>query len=131
MYLEYRKTLIGKNDRPGGRLLLRDTKRKGTSMDFNSVGYRVKKLAKNADVDASSHTPRRLYCTNLAEDNPLEVVKANMRHAFVSTTVNHYLTARPAQKKRAADSAADKLTTKRVNFRNRFYRSRNRRFSER
>lgn len=108
-YLEYRKTLIGEHDRSDGKLLLRNTKRKGTPMDFNSVGYAVKKLAKGADVDASCHTLRRLYCTNLAEDNPLEVVKANMRHSFVSTTIDHYLTARPSQKRNAADSVADKL----------------------
>ena len=108
-YLEYRKTLIGETDRSEGKLLLRNSKKKGTPMDFNSVGYAVKKLARNADVNASCHTLRRLFCTNLAEDNPLEVVKASMRHSFVSTTVDHYLTARPSQKRNAADSIADKL----------------------
>ena len=108
-YLEYRKTLIGERDRSEGKLLLRNSKKKGTPMDFNSVGYAVKKLAKKAEVRASCHTLRRLFCTNLAEDNPLEVVKANMRHSFASTTVDHYLTARPVQKKKAANRAADKL----------------------
>ncbi len=74
------------------------------------VGELVSQAAMRVGIDATCHTLRRLYCTNLLDNGfELDNVRRMMRHASVETTLQSYVYPDPRKLKTATDSVDDAL----------------------
>ncbi|KUE73258.1 hypothetical protein AUQ37_03205 [Candidatus Methanomethylophilus sp. 1R26] len=70
----------------------------------------MRKFKGKTDIDATCHTLRRFYCTNLADaGTELDTLRRMMRHSHIDTTVNHYLKADPRKMKSATTAVDDAL----------------------
>jgi len=106
-YIRWRNSLPG-IDRSDGRLIVYYDKDRDEIRhyydDGGALSMMVKRLGKSVGVDATCHSLRRLFCTNLyyGVDGEggcdLATLKDLMRHADINTTLECYINVREREK---------------------------------
>lgn len=110
-YLPVREELIARyGDRNNGSLIAIPFRSHSPTAATRFVDETMRKLKGKTEIDATCHTLRRFYCTNLADaGTELDTLRRMMRHSHIDTTVNHYLKADPRKMKSATTAVDDAL----------------------
>lgn len=106
-YIRERNAMTG-TDRTDGRLIIYKDERSGELRHYadrcGSLSTAIRELGKKVGVEATCHSLRRLFCTNLyygVDGEPgcdLATLKDLMRHASVNTTLTCYIEVRDQMK---------------------------------
>ena len=98
------------SDRNNGSLIAIPYRTHSPTAAVRCVEETMRKLKGKMEIDATCHTLRRFYCTNLFDaGTELDTICRMMRHTHVDTTVNHYLKADPRKMKGATTAVDDAL----------------------